>query len=197
MAPYWQTAKSFAEVPITEEGVDTPIFLQASDDFVNMFDLLGKGVFGFVQTDLRNNIAGVRERYNSAPSGSTTLENLVKTEAEEHNRHGTACLVRLIRGLLFTCKALQNMQRDPGTELHVCFKRSYDSVLKHHHSFLIRSVVSVAIRAVPHRQDFYHRVSEGSDSQAFDVELTGWLSGLENIVLRMKAFLEQGGYGNV
>ena len=49
----------------------------------------------------------------------------------------------LFSGLLFTCKALQNMQDDPDAELHVCFRRSYDTILKHHHSFIIRSVVTV------------------------------------------------------
>lgn len=48
------------------------------------------------------------------------------------------------RGLAFTCQALQNMQSDPSCELHVCFKRSYDTVLRHHHTFLIRSVVSAS-----------------------------------------------------
>ena len=95
-------------------------------------------------------------------------------EAQEHQRHATACLVRLIRwvlvqlpfrlmscevtlnssvhmhdnlgnsGLLFTCQALQNMQADKEAELHVCFRRSYDAILKHHHSFIIRSVVTVS-----------------------------------------------------
>lgn len=46
-------------------------------------------------------------------------------------------------GLLFTCQALQNMQSDKSTELHVCFRRSYDVVLKHHHTFIIRSAVAV------------------------------------------------------
>lgn len=46
-------------------------------------------------------------------------------------------------GLLFTCQALQNMQSDRASELHVCFKRSYDANLKHHHTFIIRSAVSV------------------------------------------------------
>jgi Glycolipid transfer protein (GLTP) len=48
-----------------------------------------------------------------------------------------------IRGLTFTCQALQNMQDDTSSELHVCFQRSYDAVLRHHHTFVIRSVVSV------------------------------------------------------
>lgn len=37
------------------------------------------------------------------------------------------------------------MQSDTTSELHVCFKRSYDTVLRHHHTFVIRSVVSVRI----------------------------------------------------
>ena len=53
-------------------------------------------------------------------------------------------LLFFFRGLAFTCKALQNMQSDTTSELHVCFKRSYDEVLRHHHSFIIRSVVSVS-----------------------------------------------------
>src|SRR5271170_4326390 len=49
----------------------------------------------------------------------------------------------LCRGLAFTCQALQNMQNDRSSELHSCFKRSYDTVLRHHHTFFIRSVVLV------------------------------------------------------
>jgi hypothetical protein len=48
------------------------------------------------------------------------------------------------RGLAFTCSALMHMQKDTSAALYVCFKRSYDEVLKHHHSFLIRSVVTVS-----------------------------------------------------
>ncbi|KAI0923669.1 hypothetical protein AcW1_006563 [Taiwanofungus camphoratus] len=197
MTPYFETAKSFADVPITEDGVETTSFLLASTDFVNMFDLLGSGVFGFVQADLRSNLTGVRTRYEADVSESTTLEKLVIHEAEDNRRHGTACLVRLIRGLLFTCQALQNMQSDRASELHVCFKRSYDANLKHHHTFIIRSAVSVAIRAVPHRSDFYNRIAQGGSHEKFDAELAKWLVGLEVIVLRMKTFLEQGGYGRV
>lgn len=35
------------------------------------------------------------------------------------------------------------MQNDPWVELHVCFKRSYDEVLKHHHTFVVRSLAIV------------------------------------------------------
>ncbi|ESK88848.1 het-c2 protein [Moniliophthora roreri MCA 2997] len=197
MAPHFETVKSFADVKIIGDGVDTQDFLEASDGLVKMFDLLGSGVFGFVQTDIRNNITGVKERYKSHSFTSKTLENLVEGEAGEANRHGTACLVRLVRGLAFTCQALQNMQADRSSELHVCFKRSYDAVLKHHHSFVVRSVVSVAIRAVPRRNDFYDRIAEGGSVEKLDTELARWLQGLEKIVKRMSTFLRDGGHGRV
>ncbi|KAI0085746.1 glycolipid transfer protein [Irpex rosettiformis] len=189
--------QSFVDVEVTDDGVRTASFLQASDDFVNMFDLLGTGVFSFVQTDLRSNIAGVRARHEQKPNESVTLEQLVVKEAEEGQRHATACLVRLVRGLLFTCRALENMQEDRNAELHVCFRRSYDAILKHHHSFIVRSVVTVAIRAVPHRHVFYDRLTEGTSHEKFDVELVKWLAGLEAIVTRLRNFLEEGGYGRV
>jgi hypothetical protein len=44
---------------------------------------------------------------------------------------------------MFLCKALQHMQNDPSVELHVCFKRSYDEVLSHHHTFIVRSLAVV------------------------------------------------------
>ncbi|KAI0339387.1 glycolipid transfer protein [Trametopsis cervina] len=197
MAPYYETAKSFADVEVTNDGVNTASFLHASDDFVNMFDLLGTGVFSFVQTDLRSNIAGVRARYEHKSGQSSTLEQLVVQEVLEGQRQATACLVRLVRGLLFTCQALQNMQQDRSVELHVCFRRSYDTVLKHHHSFIVRSVVTVAIRAVPHRHDFYNRLAQGTSHDIFDAELVKWLAGLDAIVARLRSFLEQNNYGKV
>lgn len=149
-------------------------------------DLLGSSIFGFVQSDLRSNInvwifnpfliphfvgqseQGVRQRYETTPDTSSTLENLVRSESHEEQKHGTQCFVRLVRyvlwywptisprpftlvhslyfnrGLSFTCHGLQNVQNDTSAELYVCFKRSYDTVLKHHHSFFIRSVVYVS-----------------------------------------------------
>ncbi|KAF9457616.1 glycolipid transfer protein [Collybia nuda] len=197
MAPYFETVKSFADVSVSENGIETESFLEAADGLVQMFDLLGSGIFGFVQTDIRNNIAGVRGRYDATPSISSTLEMLVKAESQESQKHGTPCLVRLTRGLSFTCQALENMQSDKSCELHVCFKKSYDTVLKHHHSFLVRSVVSVAIRAVPRRSDFYTRIAQGGSIEKLDVELAKWLVGLAALVSKISTFLEQGGYGKV
>jgi len=90
---------------------------------------------------------------------------LVTSESKEGTRQSTACLVRLMRyvslrfsmghpefssgrshsGLLFTCRALENMQADRTSELRACFKRSYDDVLKHHHGWFVQSAVTVRV----------------------------------------------------
>ncbi|KAH9989917.1 glycolipid transfer protein [Russula compacta] len=197
MAPQFETVKSFANVPITADGVETVSFLEAADGLMNLFDLLGGPIFAFVQSDLRNNIAGVRARYSAYESVSGTLENLVRADAREGGMHGTACLVRLTRGLLFTCRALQNAQEDRNAELRICFKRAYDVVLRHHHSFVIRSVVSVAIHAVPRRDDFFTRIAEGGEVEKLDIELAKWLAALDALIIRLSAFFEEGNYGRV
>ncbi len=61
----------------------------------------------------------------------------------------------------------------------------------------ISHATQVAIRAVPHRHDFYARLAQGGSHEKFDSELAKWLAGLEVVILRMKDFLEQGGYGTV
>ncbi|KAG6836203.1 hypothetical protein H0H93_010358 [Arthromyces matolae] len=162
-----------------------------------MFDLFGSGVFGFVQSDLRSNVTGVRSRFDAVREASGTLEALVRNEASESQKHATPCLVRLTRGLSLTYHALQHMQSDTSAELHVCFKRSYDTVLRHHHSFIIRSVVSIAIRAVPRRSDFYKCLAQGGSEEKLDAELSRWLSGLKVIIEHISSFLENGKYGKV
>ncbi|KAJ6535431.1 glycolipid transfer protein domain-containing protein [Mycena capillaripes] len=197
MAPHFETVKSFADVQITDTGINTEEFLLASDGLVAMFDLLGSGVFGFVQADIKSNVSGVRERYNATSTESATLEDLVRHEHSQGAKHGTQCLVRLIRGLAFTCVALQTTQNEPTCALHVCFRRAYDVVLRHHHTFVVRSVVTIAIRAVPRRDHFYAQISQGGDAEKFEAELKRWLVGLDAIVQRMKGFLAEGGYGRV
>jgi glutathione peroxidase-family protein len=49
----------------------------------------------------------------------------------------------LLRGLQFTCKALQNAQADASEELDKAFTKSYEVTLKAFHNFLVKGVFSV------------------------------------------------------
>jgi len=92
-------------------------------------------------------------------------------------------------------------------------------VLRHHHSFVIRSIVSVsfphgfipppsvppahinrtqvAIHAVPRRDDFFTRIAEGGSLEKLHIELAKWLAALDALVIRLSAFVKEGNYGVV
>ncbi|KZV83025.1 glycolipid transfer protein [Exidia glandulosa HHB12029] len=195
MSTYFDTvSKSFTDVPVTEDGVDTVAFLEASEGLVKMFDLLGSTAFGIVQKDLQGNITKVRARYDAKPTESKTLESLVKNEwATEKKRTATEGLLWLLRGLNFTCTALRSSHANPSEELAASFNKSYEGTLKKHHSFVVRPLFTVAMKACPYRADFYAKL--GSPQEKVNTELGAWTAALDAIVKRLEAFYEKGGYG--
>ncbi|KAF8915602.1 glycolipid transfer protein domain-containing protein [Mucidula mucida] len=219
MAPYLETVKSFADVPITDAGVDTVAFLEAADGLVGLFgaelcqlyldelsqhsvlDLLGSAAFSVVQSDLKGNITKLRTRYDAAPSQSATLEQLVENEKGEKKRTATEGLMWLLRGLSFTCKALQNAQANKSEELAAAFTKSYEVTLKKFHNFVVKGIFGVAMKACPYRADFYAKLAAdpsggpAASQEKLNEELDKWLSALADIVARMEAFYEKGAYG--
>ncbi|KAI0368326.1 glycolipid transfer protein [Pilatotrama ljubarskyi] len=200
MAPYLETVRSFADVPITDAGVDTLAFLEAAQGVVGLFDLLGSAAFTAVQSDLKGNIAKVRARYDAAPEKSSTLELLVENEKGEKKRTATEGLMWLLRGLSFTCKALQTAQANPTEELASAFSKSYEATLKKFHNFVVKGIFSVAMKACPYRADFYSKLAADPaggppvPADKLNEELNKWLAALDNIVKRMEAFYEKGGH---
>ncbi|KAJ7162099.1 glycolipid transfer protein [Mycena filopes] len=201
MAPYLETVKSFADVEITDAGVDTVQFLEAADGLVGLFDILGSAAFSVVQNDLKGNITKVRTRHTAAPALSTTLELLVANEAKDKKRPATEGLLWLLRGLSFTCTALQNAQADKAAELSVAFTKSYEATLRKFHNFVVKGIFSVAMKACPYRADFYAKLAadpaggpSASDAD-LNTKLDGWLTALAGIVSRMEKYYEQGAYG--
>ncbi|KAL9711529.1 hypothetical protein Ac2012v2_004600 [Leucoagaricus gongylophorus] len=199
MAPYLKNIRSFAEVNI-EGGVDTVQFLEASRGLVGLFNLLGSTAFSVVQSDLNGNIAKVQARYDAVPEKCRTLENLVENEKGEKKRIATEGLMWLLRGLSFTCKALQNAQENKPEELSVAFTKSYESTLKQFHNFIVKGVFSVAIKACPYRKDFFAKLRADKDGgepateDELDTDLNKWLASLSAIVKHMQDFYEKGGY---
>ncbi|KAF8582004.1 glycolipid transfer protein, partial [Ramaria rubella] len=184
---------SFADVPVTDAGVDTVAFLEASEGLVGLFDLLGSKAFSVVQSDLNGNITKVRTRYNATPTGSATLEQLVVNEKTEKKQTATEGLMWLLRGLNFTSLALQNSHANKEEELSASFNKSYEGTLKKYHSFVVKPIFALAMKACPYRADFYSKL--GSPPEKVDAELSTWLNALDEILTRMNAFYEKGGYG--
>ena len=86
----------------------------------------------------------VRARYEETPTLSGTLEKLVENEKGEKKRKATEGLLWLLRGLSFTCKALQNAQANASEELAAAFSKSYDVTLKAFHNFVVKGIFSVS-----------------------------------------------------
>ncbi|CAE6339023.1 unnamed protein product [Rhizoctonia solani] len=184
--------KSFVDVPVTEDGVETASFLDASEGLCALFDHFNAAAFGPVQSDLHGNIAKVRARLNSHPTESTTLEKLVANEKKESKQPATEGLMWLLRGLAFTCKALQHCQANKTAEISAGFNDSYPQTLKPYHNFVVKGVFAVALKACPYRKDFYEKIGSPPDDQ-----LNAWLGALDAIVTRMDVFYKAGKHGEV
>jgi hypothetical protein len=91
-----------------------------------------------------NGTQKVRTRYEAAPALSGTLEQLVENEKGEKKRTATEGLMWLLRGLSFTCNALQGAQANKETELSAAFTSSYETTLKKFHGVLVRPVFTVS-----------------------------------------------------
>merc|ERR1711939_555922 len=166
---YFEMVKRpFQDVPITDEGVDTVAFLEACEDLVKLFDILGSTAFAPVQSDMNGNIKKIRERFLATPDRSNTLEKLVENEKGEKKRTATEGLMWLLRGLDFTAQSLARNQENPTEELSVSFTKGYEATLRKFHNFIVKGIFSVAIKA--------------------------WLTALQNIVSRMQGFYVAGGH---
>ena len=80
------------------------------------------------------------------PAQSGTLELLVENEKNEKKRTATEGLLWLLRGLAFTCKALQIAQADKSKELAVAFSEAYEATLRKYHNFVVKGIFAVSAR---------------------------------------------------
>lgn len=130
----------------------------------------------------------MKARYEADRDRSNTLEALVENEKTEKKRTATEGLLWLLRGLSFTCKALQYTQADKSKELAEGFITSYGETLKQFHNFVVKGIFSVrngkflyipsfvlhskkkthnyekkvAMKACPYRADFYKKLAADS-----------------------------------
>lgn len=191
----------FEEVLIlSDEGISTIEFLDASEATTTLFDLLGSVAFTPVKNDMMGNVTKIRERHRAAPEGSVTIQQLVKTELASNSHKATEGLVWLVRGLDFTAQALRAdlttnasvsaTEQKPAKELADGFRASYKNTLAPHHGFLVKPIFSAAMSATPYRRDFYLRLGgEGTHPETTRQALEKWVAALEQRVAVLKVFL--------
>lgn len=139
------------------------------------------------------------------PQNGATLQDIVLAETKGKKKTATQGLLWLTRGLAFTAKALRrNLTNVPPKtakpeELSVSFSDAYKETLSKYHSFMIRPIFTVAMKACPYREDFYKKLANGSVAPEIVAkvlkQLEEWLEALEKIVAIIEAFFESGNYG--
>ncbi|SPO01405.1 probable het-c2 protein [Cephalotrichum gorgonifer] len=183
--------RSFADVPIDAangSAVLTSEFLEAAEALTTIFDLLGSVAFSPVKNDILGNVKKLRERQLAAPAESENIQDLCRNELKAKKHTATEGLLWLVRGLEFTCLALQHNLQNPSSELADSFRNSYAGTLKPHHGFLVKPLFSAAMSACPYRKDFYTKL--GDTPTKVEEELAAYLAALEQIVAILKAFVE-------
>lgn len=156
-------------------------------------DLLGSSAFTVVQNDLQGNVDKIRERLLATPDKSATLQDMVLNEKAENKTKATQGLLWLSRGLQFTAQAMRETVDSPDKELTKTFTDAYGKTLSKYHSFLVKPIFKLAMKACPYRKDFFERLGEDQDKVL--AQLKEWLDALEKIVKIIFDFYESGNYG--
>ena len=73
-------------------------------------------------------------------------------EKGEKKRTATEGLMWLLRGLSFTCKALQAAQANAAEELSAAFTKAYEATLKKFHNFVVKGIFSVTLTRARYSQ---------------------------------------------
>ena len=183
MTSYFDSIYSFSQVKQTEQGIDRVEYLRACKDLVSIFDYLNATAFSPVKKDLLANIAtleGTKEE---------RLDQLIQKGELEKGGTCTCALLWLNRGLNFTNTALSLAIQNPQKELSECFSMAYTQTLSKYHSFLIKPIFSLAMKAVPYRKDFYANLSGGKTEQDIMEKQKVWVDSLSIIVEKTHTLL--------
>ncbi|KAH8149468.1 uncharacterized protein LAJ45_06548 [Morchella importuna] len=185
MATYFDGKPSFKDVPVKDGQISTTEFLLACESVVKLFDLFEATAFSVVQSDMTGNIKKIRDRQLATPAKSETIQDLVKNERAEGLKTASEGLLWLTRGLLFTSTGLRKSVSNPSEELSTSFTNAYGVTLKQHHSFVVRPLFGLAMKACPARNSFYAKLGENCDAQ-----LEEWLTSLELCVNILSKWIE-------
>ncbi|KAK6201491.1 glycolipid transfer protein domain-containing protein [Scheffersomyces amazonensis] len=172
--------KSFVDVKIVDNKIDSVDFLDASESLVKLLDLTGSSVFAIVQKDMTSNISDIRKTLHL--QGSNTLQDIILSEAicYPDDRFAIPPLLRLSRELQFISQSIRETVENPGDELASTFTRTYDKTLSQYHSTLIKSDFKLTLKSCPKRKEFYEKL--GADQEKVNKQLSEWLVALEHIV---------------
>lgn len=165
---FFATVKQpFLEIP--EDGrISTETFLDACSSIVPFFDILGSTAFGPVKSDINGNISKLQKKYETDKAKFSTLQSFVEVEQAEGTtkakNSATDALLWLKRALEFIEVFLKEVLAGQA-DLTKCSKKAYESTLKKYHGWMVQGIFSIAMKAVPYRQNFIAALGKGAPEE--------------------------------
>eukprot|EP00835_Amoeboradix_gromovi_P003029 NODE_187_length_15673_cov_0.222743.p6 type:complete len:186 gc:universal NODE_187_length_15673_cov_0.222743:10510-11067(+) len=184
MTSYFDSIFSFSKVSMTD-GINRIEYLKACKDLVKIFDYLNATAFAPVKKDLTNNINNLEGCTNDRLD-----DFIIKSEVEKGGT-ATCALLWLNRGLHFTNTALLIAIENPDKELSYCFSTAYSQTLSKYHSFVVKPIFSLAMKAVPYRKDFYSKLSGNKTEMDVMEQQKEWVNALTIVVTKTTELLGQ------
>lgn len=160
---------SFANISMIQRKteLELPInsFLSAAADLLPILDKLGSKAFAPVKMDINGNITKIRKKCNSEANTFETLEDIVRSELStgttKVSNSATDAIMWLKRALSFVAHFLENIVNGERN-LTTALQKAYSVTLSNHHSWVVKGVFALAVKAAPDYKDFIRALSSES-----------------------------------
>ncbi|CAB3992809.1 glycolipid transfer -like [Paramuricea clavata] len=181
--------------PISEDKrIETYPFLQACQEIVPFFDILGPTAFAPVKSDINGNIEKLTKKYKEDTEKYKILQDIIQSEVDagttKAKNSATDALLWLKRALSFILVFLQQVLTGEE-DLTKCAKKAYEGTLKKYHGWMVQSIFSLAMKAVPYRKDFMQKL--GQDESVVLAEMAEFVNELKTTFDVITDFYEQTG----
>ncbi|CAF0867224.1 unnamed protein product [Brachionus calyciflorus] len=153
----------FSDIVLLENnGIPTEYFLNCCSDVFSLLDSFGSTAFLPVKIDVYGNINKIKQKYLVDPVKYKTLQAIIQHEINDKTTHAknsaTDALMWLRRAVWFLREFLSNFSKSMDSVMSECVHISYQKTLKQYHNFVVKSIFSLAMRALPSKDEFYKRL---------------------------------------
>lgn len=157
----------FPEVP-SDGRIITKTFLDACSNIVPFFDILGATAFSPCKSDINGNVSKLLKKYDTDREKFSVLQAFVEVEKAEGKtkakNSATDALLWLKRALEFIGVFLADVLTGQP-DLFKCAKKAYESTLKKYHGWMVQGIFSIAMKAVPYRENFIASIGNGAPEE--------------------------------
>ncbi|CAG5085484.1 Oidioi.mRNA.OKI2018_I69.PAR.g10906.t1.cds [Oikopleura dioica] len=157
---------SFAKISMIHrnEELEVPVdhFLSAAGDLLPILDKLGSKAFAPVKMDINGNITKIRKKCDSEANSFETLQDIIRSELStgttKVSNSATDAIMWLKRALSFVAHFLENIVNGEKN-LTTALQKAYSVTLSNHHSWVVKGVFALAVKAAPDYKDFIRALS--------------------------------------